>query len=121
MWDCSSVGGQQSTALLNYILLEKIMKKIFAAAIASLFVAGSAFAAPTTGEYGKHCAWGLTMGKQVATDCSINWTDSTSHKTYCFSSQEAKTSWAKDTTANTKKADTEFSKVTAPGHTTTKS
>jgi hypothetical protein len=87
------------------------MKKIVAAAIASLLVAGSAFASPTTGEYGNHCAWGLTMGKQVATDCKINWTDSTSHKTYCFSSDEAKTNWAKDTTTNTKKADAEFSKV----------
>jgi hypothetical protein len=97
------------------------MKNIVAAAVASLLVAGSAFAAPTTGEYGNHCAWGLTMGKQVATDCKINWTDSTSHKTYCFSTDEAKGNWAKDTTANTKKADAEFSKVKGTDHAHAKS
>ena len=91
------------------------MKRIVVAAIASLFVSGVAFASPTTGEYGNHCAWGLTMGKQVATDCKINWQDSTTHKTYCFSSEEAKSSFAKDTAGNTKKADAEYTKISAHG------
>ena len=95
------------------------MKKIVAGAIASLFVAGVAFAAPTAGEFGNHCAWGLTMGKQVATDCKINWTDEKTHKTYCFSSDEAKTSWAKDVAGNEQKASTEYSKISKPGSTTT--
>lgn len=87
------------------------MKKVFLACAASLLCVGSAFAAtPTSGEYGNHCAYGLTTGKAVKTDCSINW-KSTDGKTYCFSSQSAKESWAKDTTGNIKKADAQYSTI----------
>jgi YHS domain-containing protein len=85
--------------------------------VASLFVASTAFAAtPTTGEYGNHCAEGLVQGKQVATDCKINWKDSKSGKTYCFSSEEMKAEFSKNTEENIKKADAAYSKIPTDTH-----
>lgn len=93
------------------------MRKVISALAVTLLAAGTAFAADTAtpgtvhGEFGNQCAYGLTMGKQVMTDCKINWQDPTTHKTYCFSSEEAKTNWAKDVKSNIAKADTTFGKV----------
>ncbi len=88
------------------------MRKLISALAVTLLVASTAFAADTAakGEYANHCAWGLTMGKQVPTDCKINWKD-TAGKTYCFSTEQAKADWAKDTKGAVAKADTEFAKV----------
>ncbi len=92
------------------------MRKLLSVIAVTCLFASTAFAADAAkGEYGNHCAWGLTMGKQVMTDCKINWTDTATHKTYCFSSEEAKTNWAKDTAGGIAKATTEFSKVAAGG------
>ncbi len=87
------------------------MKKIVIslAAVAMMFGVSSAFAAD--GEYAGHCAQGLTMGKQVQTDCKISWQDTATHKNYCFSSEAMKADWAKDTKANIAKADAAFAKV----------
>ena len=42
-------------------------------------------------EFDGSCAWGLAeYGAIVPTDCSINWIDPTTHKTYCFSSEKSK-------------------------------
>ena len=89
------------------------MKKAIVAFVASALLAVPAFAATTEtkGEFGNHCAYGLTMGKQVMTDCKINWVDH--GKTYCFSSEEAKTNFSKDTAANLKKAEEGFAKANA--------
>jgi|GEM_PF-2432224 len=96
------------------------MKKLIALFVFALFCAPSAFAEtskmqtskmPANGEFGNHCAWGLTMGKQISTDCSVNWKDSTSGKIYCFSSEAFKTDWAKNTASNTAKASAEFTKL----------
>ena len=98
------------------------MKKIVIslAAVAMAFSVSSAFAADAaTGEYGNHCAMGLTMGKEVKTDCKINWQDTATHKTYCFSSEEMKADWAKDTKANIAKADEAFKHTMAKGAATT--
>ncbi len=94
------------------------MKKfLLASFVCCAFGASSAFAATgATGEYGNHCAWGLTMGKQVMTDCKINWKDSASNKTYCFSNEEAKSHWAKDTKTNITKANSEYAKISTKGH-----
>ena len=100
------------------------MRKLLSAIAVTLLVASTAFAAdtataPIKGEYGNNCAWGVTQGKTVHTDCSVNWVDTTTHKTYCFSTQEAKASWAKDTKASITKADAEYPKVattTTTGH-----
>lgn len=88
------------------------MKTLIKACCASvLLISATAFAAPTTGEYGNHCAYGLTRGKVVDTDCKINWQDTATKKTYCFSSEEMKKEFAKDTAGNIKKADIEYAKV----------
>jgi YHS domain-containing protein len=55
------------------------------------------------GEFGNQCAMGLTMGKNVATDCSINM-KGTDGKTYCFGNEEAKAAFSKDPEGNLKKA-----------------
>lgn len=101
------------------------MKKLAIAVLASAFLAGTAFAAPATHEnasqeFGGYCATGLAMGKMVKTDCHISWTDSATHKTYCFSSEEMKKEWAKDTTKHIKQASDFYAKnqTTGAGSTT---
>lgn len=89
-------------------------KSIVLFAAATLLTAGSAFAAPTTTtpEYDGKCAMGITTGKEVKADCSkFSWTDSKTHKTYCFSSEEMKNNWAKNTTDNIAKANEHFTKL----------
>lgn len=89
------------------------MKKVFVALCASLLIAGTAFAAApaTTGEFGGHDAMGLAMGKQIQTDCKINWTDPKTSKEYCFSTEAMKKDWAKNTAMNTEKATKEYAKL----------
>lgn len=96
------------------------MKKLIAALLvvgfASVVNAETPANTTVTGEFGNHCAYGLTSGMQVKTDCSINW-KSPSNKTYCFSTEEAKASWAKDAAANEAKATAEFGKISGtPAH-----
>ncbi len=68
----------------------------------------AAFAAK--GEFGDHCALGLSMGKSVQTDCSIN--ETIAGKTYCFSSADAKASFMKDPNAMVSKAEANYDKLT---------
>lgn len=73
------------------------MKKALIVGLAVVFFSVSAYAiSPTkiTGEYGNHCAMNMVKGQQVMTDCSVNWTDTTTHKTYCFGNEAAKQEWA---------------------------
>jgi YHS domain-containing protein len=56
-----------------------------------------------TGEYDNMCTMGLAMGKEVKTDCSIN--GQIGGKTYCFGSEEAKTTFMKDPKGNLAKAE----------------
>ena len=58
-------------------------------------------------EYGNECAWGLANGKHVQTNCSINMTGSNG-KTYCFSSDQAMTSFMKDPSRNMSKSKETF-------------
>lgn len=55
-------------------------------------------------EFGKNCALGLTMQKQIPTDCSVSWV-SDNGKVYCFSNEDAKTEFLKDVGANVSKAE----------------
>lgn len=75
------------------------MKKI-AIAAALAFAAGSAFA--NSGEFNNECAYGLSLGKHVKTDCSVS--EKIDGKNYCFSSGEAKTKFMADAKGNMKKA-----------------
>ena len=77
-------------------------------AVAGAFMLGMATAAlAVTGEYDNMCTMGLALGKDIKTDCSINAT--IQGKTYCFGSDEAKTTFMKDPTGNLAKAQTYYS------------
>ena len=72
-------------------------------AVAGAVLLGMATAAlAVTGEYDNMCTMGLAMGKDVATDCSIN--AQIGGKTYCFGSQEAMAEFMKDPEGNLAKA-----------------
>ena len=70
--------------------------------IASLVMLATA-AVAATGEYDNMCTMGLAMGKEVKTDCSIS--GQIDGKTYCFGSEEAKTTFMKDPKGNLAKAE----------------
>lgn len=60
-------------------------------------------------EFGDHCANGLANYKAlVETDCSINWTDPNSGKTYCFSSENSREEFLEDPETNIEKASKNF-------------
>lgn len=67
----------------------------------------------TKGEFGNHDAWSLAKGdaKPAVTDCKVTWMDTTSNKTYCFSSEANKDAFAKDTKTNIAKANAAYEKV----------
>jgi YHS domain-containing protein len=89
------------------------MKRAYiASAIAGAILLGLSTAAlAVSGEYDNMCTMGLAMGKEVATDCSIN--ADIGGKTYCFGSQEAMTEFMKDPQGNLAKAQTYYSKKKA--------
>jgi YHS domain-containing protein len=60
-----------------------------------------------TGEFSNMCTEGLSLGKDVQTDCSIN--AQLNGKTYCFGSKDAMTEFMKDPTGNLAKAQTYYS------------
>ncbi len=64
------------------------MKNLLAGALIAVMSLPLAAAA---GEFKDTCAYGLAeFGMLVETDCSINWKDPDSGKTYCFSSEVSK-------------------------------
>ena len=83
------------------------MKKLFVIAALGLAVVPSAFA-DAKGEFDGLCAYGLTKGMDVKTDCSINWTDPSTSRKYCFSSAAAKSSWSADTRGNLGRAEASY-------------
>ena len=86
------------------------MKRAYVtSAIAGAVLLGMSSAAlALSGEYNNMCAMGLALGKDVATDCTIN--GQIGGKTYCFGSEEAKTEFMKDPQGNLAKAQDYFSK-----------
>jgi YHS domain-containing protein len=83
----------------------KLVKVLLPAAL--LAFGAASFAAK--GEFGDLCATGLTMGKEVKTDCSIS--QKIDGKTYCFSGEEPKAMFMKDPKANLAKAQENFDKM----------
>ena len=56
-------------------------------------------------EFGGSCAWGMAeFAADVPTDCSVNWTDPATKKTYCFSSEQSKQAFLKNPQENSRKA-----------------
>lgn len=63
-------------------------------------------------EFGDHCANGLANYKVlVETDCSINWTDQNSGKTYCFSSENSMDEFLEDPESGIEKASKNFAEL----------
>lgn len=58
---------------------------------------------PVKGEFDNACALGISEGKVVKTDCSVNWTGPDG-KVYCFSGENSKEIFLKNAEANLKKA-----------------
>ena len=67
---------------------------------------GTTAALAVTGEFNNMCTEGLSLGKDVNTDCSIN--AAIGGKTYCFGSEQAKTDFMKDPKGNMAKAQTYY-------------
>ena len=77
-------------------------------AFAGALLLGLATAAmAATGEFGNMCTEGLSLGKDIATDCAIN--AQLNGKTYCFGSKDAMTEFMKDPTGNLAKAQAYYS------------
>ena len=77
-------------------------------AVAALLLGGATFAAAATaGEFDNECVMGLALGKDIATDCSVNTVFK--GKTYCFGSQEAMTQFMQNPKDNLAKAQTYYS------------
>ena len=75
------------------------MKRIAIAATLGLLAAAAHGA---NGEFNDQCAYGMSLGMHVPTDCSIN--EKIGGKTYCFSSDGSKTKFMANVKANLKKA-----------------
>ena len=92
---------------------------ISAFAVLALVATGSVFAetaTAVTGKYNNNCALGMTTGKEVKTNCEINWTDTATKETFCFGNEQARTDWSKDTANNEKLANTHWEKLSAEHH-----
>ena len=79
----------------------------FLSVIAGALLLVTAAAAATTGEFDNMCAEGLALGKNIATDCSVNAV--IDGKTYCFGNEAAKTLFMKDPQGNLAKAQAYYS------------
>jgi YHS domain-containing protein len=87
-----------------------MVKAYITSAVAGAFLLGLATAAlAVTGEFNNMCTEGLSLGKDVNMDCSIN--AELQGKTYCFGSKEAMTEFMKNPTENLVKAQAYYSKT----------
>jgi YHS domain-containing protein len=86
-----------------------MVRAYLTSALSGAFLLGMATAAfAASGEYDNMCAMGLALGKDIATDCSIN--AEIGGKTYCFGSEDAKADFMKDPEGNLAKAQEYFAK-----------
>ena len=67
--------------------------KTYLAAVTLLLGGATLAVAATTGEFDNECVMGLALGKDTATDCSVNTVFN--GKTYCFGNEQAKTIFLK--------------------------
>lgn len=95
---------------MKKLLLSVLAVSAFGVAVAASATPVSSSTAKTIKQFGGNCAMGLALGKEMKTDCKITWTDEASKKVYCFSSEEMKSDFAKDTKGNLEKAEAEFKK-----------
>lgn len=74
----------------------------------ALAMAMTAAHAVKKAEFNDECAFGLTLGKHVPTDCSVS--EQIDGKTYCFSSDGSRQKFMKDPKGNLAKALESFGK-----------
>ena len=80
-----------------------MVRSYITSAFAGALLLGFATAAlAVTGEFNNMCTEGLSLGKDINTDCSIN--AQLQGRTYCFGSKEAMAEFMKNPTANLAKA-----------------
>jgi hypothetical protein len=85
------------------------MRNTIASLVAgAVMLSMSTAALAVSGEYNNMCTMGLALGKDIATDCSIN--AQIGGRTYCFGSKEAMTDFMKDPEGNLAKAQAYYSK-----------
>ena len=86
-----------------------MIRSYITSAFAGALLLGFATAAlAVTGEFNNMCAEGLSLGKDINTDCSIN--AKLEGKTYCFGSKEAMAEFMKNPKENLAKAQAYYSK-----------
>ena len=81
---------------------------------ASAFVAGSALLSTLAlaEEFENICAWALDdRGVERKTDCSVNWKDLATGKTYCFSNEQTRMLFLQDPEENVPKAEEAYTKL----------
>jgi YHS domain-containing protein len=89
---------RRETPMLIYVGTRKFERamtttRTFLTAAALLLGGATLAAAATTGEFDNECAMGLALGKDIATDCSVNTVFN--GRTYCFANEQAKTIFLK--------------------------
>jgi YHS domain-containing protein len=85
------------------------MRTVCTSAVAGALLLGLATAAyAVSGEFNNMCAEGLSLHKQIQTDCTIN--GSFRGKTYCFGSEQAKSDFMKNPSGNLAKAEAYYKK-----------
>ena len=66
----------------------------------------------SAGEFKDHCANGLANYELlVETDCSIDWKNDKTGKTYCFSSEKSRAQFMQDAEGNVAKAEKNFAEL----------
>lgn len=86
----------------------------FIVTLGVLCVVSAAYAVtPSAAKYGGLCAYSLSQGEKVATDCSIYFQSPNEAQPFCFSSEQAKSDFAEDLEKNTLQAEGEFKKSEA--------
>ena len=67
--------------------------RTYLTAVAFLLSGATLAASAATGEFGNECVMGLALGKDIATDCSVNTV--LKGRTYCFGNEQAKSIFLK--------------------------
>jgi YHS domain-containing protein len=65
----------------------------YVTAVAFLLGGATLAGSAATGEFGNECVMGLALGKDIATDCSVNTV--LNGRTYCFGNEQAKSIFLK--------------------------
>ena len=74
--------------------------------VCTLPLAARAQVDPATAEFGGACAMALAEGQHIQTKCQVTWRKD--DKTYCFNTEQAKSSFISDPVANLQKAKERF-------------